>query len=365
MRQIDLGFDPSQVLTVQVDPRLDGERQNAWVADLLSRLAAHPQVEAAGAVYLRPLALGPIGQGTQVVLDGQPDTAEMASRNPLLNYQVATPDYFTAMRIPLKRGRVFTAADRADAPRVTVVSESTATRLWPGQDPIGQRLLTSTFQPGTGRKAWRTVIGVVADVHYRGIGEAQLDMYDPAAQTPMAATDLVIRTTANPLAIAGLVPVEARAASADVIVTGLTTMEAVVGRAMAPWRFAAWVLALFAGLALLLAVVGLVGLVVLDVTQRQRELAIRLALGARPSELGRGVLATTLARVAIGAAAGLALAAASSRALEALLFGVPPLHWPTYASVLGGVVFTSLIAAWLPSRGVARLDPMTVLRRPR
>jgi putative ABC transport system permease protein len=312
---------------------------------------------------LRPLALGPIGQGTQIVLEGQPDTPETASRNPLLNYQIATRDYFRAMRIPLKRGRVFTDADSATAPRVAIVSESTANRLWPGQDPIGRRFLTSTFEPGTGRKAWRTVVGVVSDVRYRGIGEVQLDMYDPAAQTPLAATDLMIRTSADPLALAGAIEAEARAMRPDVIVTGLTTMEAVVARAMAPWRFASWVLALFAVLALLLAIVGLVSLISLDVAHRQREFAIRLALGARPGEVSSRVLRGMLGRVGLGAAAGLVLAATFSRTLEALLFGVPPLHWPTYATVLLLVMTASAVAAWAPVRWAASTDPLAVLRR--
>jgi putative ABC transport system permease protein len=363
MRQIELGFDPEHVLSVQVDPRIEQERQNAWVDDLLSRLAARPEVEAAGAVYLRPLALGPIGQGTQIVLEGQPDTPEMAARNPLLNYQVATPDYFRAMRIPLKRGRVFSAEDRATAPRAAIVSESTANRLWPGQNPIGRRFLTSTFERGTGRKAWRTVVGVVGDVRYRGLGEVQLDMYDPAPQTPLAATDLVIRTPADPLALAAVVQAEARALQPDVIITGITTMDAVVGRAMAPWRFASWVLALFAGLALLLATVGLVSVVGLDVAHRQREFAIRLALGALPGEIVSRVLRGTLARVMLGAILGLIAAAMLSRTLGALLFGVPPLHWPTYGAVLVVVVVAALMAAWAPLRWAARTDPVTVLRR--
>jgi putative ABC transport system permease protein len=363
MRQIDLGFDPARVLSVQVDPRIEPERQNAWVDNLLSRLATHPEVEAAGAVYLRPLALGPIGQGTQIVLEGQPDTPEIAARNPLLNYQVATPDYFRAMRTPLKRGRAFTAEDRATAPRVAIVSESTASRLWPGQDPIGRRFLTSTFERGTGRKAWRTVVGVVSDVRYRGLGEMQLDMYDPALQTPLAATDLMIRTSADPLALAGVVQAEARAMEPNVIITGITTMDAVVGRAMAPWRFASWVLALFAALALLLSTIGLVSVVSLDVVHRQREFAIRLALGAPPGEVVSRVLRVTLARVTLGAILGLIAAGVFTRALGALLFGVPPLHWPIYGAVLLVVVLTALIAAWAPVRRAARIDPIAILRR--
>jgi putative ABC transport system permease protein len=267
------------------------------------------------------------------------------------------------MRIPLKRGRVFSAEDRATAPRAAIVSESTANRLWPGQDPIGRRFLTSTFERGTGRKAWRTVVGVVGDVRYRGLGEVQLDMYDPAPQTPLAATDLVIRTPADPLALAAVVQAEARALQPDVIITGITTMDAVVGRAMAPWRFASWVLALFAGLALLLATVGLVSVVGLDVAHRQREFAIRLALGALPGEIVSRVLRGTLAHVMLGAILGLIAAAMLSRTLGALLFGVPPLHWPTYGAVLVVVVVAALMAAWAPLRWAARTDPVTVLRR--
>jgi putative ABC transport system permease protein len=363
MRQIDLGFDPERVLSVQVDPRIDQERQNAWVESLLSALATHPEVEAASAVYLRPLALGPIGQGTQIVLEGQPDTPETAARNPLLNYQVATPDYFRAMRIPLKRGRVFTAEDRATAPRVAVISESTARRLWPGQDPIGRRFRTSTFERGTGRRAWRTVVGVVSDVRYRGLGEVQLDMYDPAPQTPLAATDLIIRTSTDPLALSGVVQAEARAMEPDVIITGITTMDAVVRRAMAPWRFASWVLALFAGLALLLATVGLVSVISLDVAHRQREFAIRLALGAAPEDVMSRVLRGTLARVMLGAILGLIAAGVFSRTLGALLFGVPPLHWPIYGAVLLVVVLSAVMAAWAPVRWAARIDPIAILRR--
>ncbi|HVG85099.1 MAG TPA: FtsX-like permease family protein, partial [Vicinamibacterales bacterium] len=275
----------------------------------------------------------------------------------------ATPDYFRAMSIPLKRGRVFADADSATGPRVAIVSESTAARLWPGQDPIGRRFLTSTFVRGAGTKAWRTVVGVVSDVRYRGLSEVQLDMYDPAAQTPLAATDLVIRTASDPTALAGVIQAEARAAGPDVVVTGITSMDAVVGRAMAPWRFASWVLALFAGLALLLAIVGLVSVISLDVAHRQREFAIRLALGARSGEVMARVLRGTLARVTLGSLLGLAVAGLLGRALDALLFGVPPVHWPTYAIVLVVVLLVALIAAWAPVRWASRIDPIAVLRR--
>jgi ABC-type antimicrobial peptide transport system permease subunit len=179
----------------------------------------------------------------------------------------------------------------------------------------------------------------------------------------MAATDLMIRTSADPLALAGVVQAEARAMEPNVIITGITTMDAVVGRAMAPWRFASWVLALFAALALLLSTVGLVSVVSLDGAHRQREFAIRLALGAPPGEVVSRVLRGTLARVTLGAILGLIAAGVFTRALGALLFGVPPLHWPIYGAVLLVVMLTALIAAWAPVRRAARIDPIAILRR--
>ena len=147
-----------------------------------------------------------------------------------------------------------------------------------------------------------------------------------------------------------MIQAEARAVRPDLIVSGITSMDAVVGRAMAPWRFASWVLALFAVLALLLAVVGLVSVISLDVAHRRREFAIRLALGARAGEVTARVLRAMLTRVAIGALVGLAAAAVLSRTLGALLFDVPPVHWPTYAIVLAVVFAATLAAAWAPVR---------------
>ena len=219
LASLNLGFTPEGVLTLSVEPRVDARPPNEWMRDLIERVSALPGVERAGAVYLRPLALGPIGQGTVVTLEGQPETPEAARANPLLNYQVATPGYFDAMRIAVTRGRGFSANDTATSPRVTVVSESTARRLWPGQDPIGRRLRTSTFERGTGRQAWREVVGVVSDVRYRGLNDVQLDMYDPATQTPMPAPDLVVRTRAAPLTLLPAIEREARALDPRVIVS--------------------------------------------------------------------------------------------------------------------------------------------------
>jgi putative ABC transport system permease protein len=365
LRQIELGFRPESVLTVQIDPRVEQPPVNEWMRELIARVEAHTDVEAVGAVYLRPLALGPIGQGTQVWLRGQPETAEAAAANPVLNYQSATPGYFLAMRIPLKRGRYFTDDDDRPSARVAIVSESTAERLWPGEDPIGMPFTTSTFDrtEGAPRLAQRTVVGVVSDVRYRGIDEVQYDMYDPAAQTPMGATDLVIRTRGSPLALAGVVQTYARDLSPRVLVSGITTMDAIVSAAVAPWRFSAWVFSLFAVLAFTLAMVGLFSLVSLDVAHRTQEFAIRMALGASRRHITRRVLAASFARGLAGLTVGLLAAAASTTLLESLLFGVSLLDWPTYLGVVGLVGAVVAVASYLPVRAAAGADPAVLLRR--
>lgn len=363
LHALDLGFQPDRTLTLTVEPRLDTRPANDWMRDLIEHVRDLPEVEAVGAVYLRPLALGPIGQGTLVTLEGQPETPEAARGNPLLNYQVATPGYFSAMRIPVVRGRAFADTDTAQSPRVTIVSESTAARLWPGRDPIGQRLRTSTFERGTGRQAWREVVGVVRDVRYRGLQEVQLDMYDPATQTPIAASDLVVRSSGSPVALLPAIERDARALDPRVIVSRVAPLDTIVRQAQAPWRFSAWVLTLFASLAVLLATVGLISLVALDVANRRQELAIRLAVGAGAAALVLGVMRGAMRRVVVGVGIGVALALAATRALGGLLVGVSAMDWLTFSLVAVSVTAVALLASYVPASRAAALDPLALLRR--
>ncbi len=286
LRNTDLGFVPSRVVSMTLEPRDPKPSANQWMDELLRRVKVLPNVEAAGGVYLRPLALGPIGQETSVLLEGQPETRQAERQNPTLNYQVATPDYFAAMRIPIKKGRPFNDEDRLGSTRVALVSETAARRLWPGLDPIGKRLSLPTFTSDGPPRAWRTVVGVVGDVRYRGMNDVRLDVYDAALQSSTAATDIVVHTSGDTRRAAAAVQAEARRLDPRVVVDRLTTMDAIVSRAVAPWRFSIWMFTVFASLALVLAAVGLFSLVSLDVAQRRREFAIRLALGARPGDIG-------------------------------------------------------------------------------
>jgi len=361
LRQIDLGFRSERVLSVTVQPRSAERPPNVWLHDFLSRVRALPGVEAAGAVYLRPLMLGPIGQAVPVFLEGQPPTRETIEASPTLNYQVATPGYFDAMKIPLRAGRLFTGQDTGDIPRVAVVGESTARRLWPGQDPLGRRLLIPHFSQDR-ETGWRTVVGVVSDVRYRGIDEVQLDVYDPALQASLPADNIVIRASNDPLALAAPVRALAREMDPTAIVDSVTTMEAVVGRAEAPWRLTMWMFVLFAGLAFGLAALGLFSLVALDVANRRREFAIRMALGQSGAGIVRAVLVRAGWRVLAGLSLGLGTAIVSGRAVRGLLYGVAADDGLTYVTVLAAVLLAVGAAAYLPARRAAAADPQSLLR---
>ena len=363
LRRIDLGFRPDRVLSMNVDPRgIEPANVNAWVRELNQRIAALPGVEAAGAVYLRPLALGPIGQETRALTDDQPINDDTRRRSPTLNYQAATPEYFTAMRIPLLRGRLFTDADRPGQTRVVLVGASAARRLWPGRDPIGQRLLMPSFSPGGSTAIWRTVVGVVSDVRYRGLDDVRLDVYDAAQQAATGATDLVIRASGDPLKLTAAVQAEARKLDRGVVFDRISTMEAIVDKETAPWRFAVWVLALFGILAFVLAGLGLFGLVSLDVSERRREFAIRVALGAQRGDVIRAALTVAGWRVAAGVLLGLFAAVLMARAIQAMLFGITSLDAASYAAATALVLVVVALASFIPARRAAAVEPILLLR---
>jgi putative ABC transport system permease protein len=370
VRQTDLGFAPQRVLSLKVEPGNPAQPgntttgRNLWTQELLTHLRALPGVEAAGAVQLRPLMFGPIGSGVGVRLEGQPETVQALDANPTLNHQVATPGYFEAMRIPLRAGRYFDDRDTADMPRVAIVGESTAKRLWPAQNPIGRRVFMRGFtRSPSPNLVSRTVVGVVSDVRYHAIGEVQFDIYDPALQVDSPADNVVVRTSGDPRGILDGVRAAARRLDAAAVVDEITTMEAVVGRAEAPWRLTMWMFVLFAAMAFGLSAVGLFSLVALEVAHRRREFAIRLALGAPGATIVRNVLWRAAWRVAGGLVLGFGVAFAASRVLRSLLFGVAPDDAVTYGVVLAVVLTVVAFAAYLPARRAVQGDPHAILRQ--
>jgi putative ABC transport system permease protein len=363
LTSVDLGFSPARILSLTVSPGQTSQPANVWLHGFLERVRALPGVESAGAVYLRPLMLGPIGQGVAVRLEGQPEPRPGTSLNPILNHQIAATGYFETMKVPLRAGRYFTDGDTRAAPRVAIVGESTARRLWPGQDPIGKRLSMSSFTPGDPPAVWRTVVGVVSDVRYRDIEETQLDIYDAALQTGRAADNVVIRASGNPAALIPAVRETVRSLGASAIVDDVTTLEAVVARAEAPRRLTMWLFVAFAALAFGLAAVGLFSVVSLDVTHRGREFATRIAFGASRRAVVVGVLRRAAVQIAAGVVLGLAGAAAAGRVMRGILFGVAPEDATTYAAVLLLVFVAVAFAAYLPARRAGHAEPQVLLRQ--
>jgi hypothetical protein len=312
-------------------------------------------------VYLRPLELGPVGQETSVLLEGQPNTPRARASNPVLNYQVATPGYFEAMRIRLVRGRTFTDDDRPTSTRVAIVGETAARRLWPGQDAIGKKLLLPAFADGDTAVAWRTVVGVVGDVHYRGLGDVRLDVYDAAPQSAAVASYVTIRTSDGPVAALSTVRADAHRLDASVVVDDVRMLDAVVARARAPWQLSVWMLVLLAAFGFALAAIGLFGVVALDVTNRERDLAIRAALGAPRRALLRAVLVPAMTKTLAGLLIGGLGAAGGTRAVRGLLFGVPASDAITWIGVFAIVGLVVGAAAYLPARRAAESNPLLLL----
>jgi putative ABC transport system permease protein len=370
LQRLDLGFTREAVMRLKVEPRSTTMPVNDWIRDLLTRVRALPEVDSAGAVYLTPMELGSIGQGTWAIAEGQPESPQQANSNPIVNYQSATPAYFEAMRIPLRRGRMFSDEDRATSPRVALISESTAAAFFAGQDPVGKRIKAASFNANNPSLdgVWRTVIGVVGNVRYKGLHEVQLDMYDPPSQTTVGTTtSLVVRLKrgqeTNALAVAAAIQTQARQQDPRALVSGIQMLDDVVNKEIAPWRFSAWVFALFAAVAFALAMLGLFSLVSLDVANRRREFAIRIAVGATGGHITAGVLRSAVARAGIGIAGGVLVAALATRSLETLLFDVQLIDAVTYGAVIGLVCFVVAIASYVPARAAASANPLALLRR--
>ena len=321
-----------------------------------------PGAVAAGAVYQRPFANGAIGMDTNVIIEGQPLAAESASRNPILNWEAATPDYFRAMDIRLLQGRLFDDRDTAKSPPVVIIGQSLAARLWPGQDPIGRRML-AYGAPEEGKKpVWQTVVGVVEDARYREVETPRFDLYLPYRQAPNQVQHFMVRLSGDPLAAVPALRSAVAALDPDARVDGISTMEEVVGRAFAPWRFSSIVVSAFAAIALTFAAVGIATLVAFAVTQRTREIGVRVALGAQTRDVVMLVAREGAWMALAGLAFGLLAAWILRRSVESMLFGVAPDDALTFGGValLLGVV--SLLAAYLPARSAARIDPAAALR---
>jgi putative ABC transport system permease protein len=292
----------------------------------------------------------------RISAEGQ--SADDVARNPALTYELATPRYFGTFGIRLLRGRLFTDADRAGALAVAILSETAAKYYWPGTDPIGKRL-------ERGKSDFVTVVGVVQDTHYRDLRNPRPSIYFPLRQSEFpsfAPTTLIVATVGPSADAVRAITAAVSEAAPGIAVASAAPFESFVAGTLAQPRLNALLLALFAGAALILAAVGLFGVVATTVRQRTREIAVRVALGATPADLRRMVLTHALSLVVTGAALGVLATLVTTRALRSLLFGVSPTDAVTLAAVCALLLGVALVAAFLPARRAQRIDPMLALR---
>jgi putative ABC transport system permease protein len=359
LSHVDPGFDASNVLTV---PLLLPERnyvesaRAAFFDSAVARIASVPGVESAAATATNPFRQW--GFANDVTPEDRAADAP-ASGFTQAGWRSVTPGFFATLRVPLIRGRAFSSADREGAPGVVIVSQSLAVRLWPGAEAVGRRV----YWGGLGGRT-RTVVGVVGDIR-----DVQLDaaptpmMYLPYGQLPLSAMTLLVRTHAAAAGVAERVRQQIRSLDSALPVPDISTLETNRAAAIAGPRFRTILLALFGSVALLLASVGLYALVAFTVAQRTREIAIRVAVGARPSQVagifvGRGVRLT-----AVGGASGLLAAWALSGVLRALLFETDVRDAGLFALAAALLALVALAASFLPARRAARLDPVVALSR--
>jgi putative ABC transport system permease protein len=278
-------------------------------------------------------------------------------KDPVIATRQVSPGYFDTVRTPLLRGRVFTEKDTAGGLPVVVVNQTTATRYWPGQDPIGKHLANS--RDGVQRE----IVGVVADVKFGGLNAANTEeMYLPMAQAPWPTMTLVVRSNANPQPLVTAVRAKIADSDPDLPVTGILSMENVIATSVAQPRIIMQFVGVFAGFALLLAAIGIYGVMAYTVTARQQELGIRAALGARPADILGLVVGQGMRLTLMGVAIGVVFSLVLTRSLASLLFGVQatdPFVFSGAALVLAGAAF---VACYIPARRATRVDPIVVLR---
>jgi predicted permease len=360
LQRVDIGVDrPGELLTFNLVLR-EGRattpaRTAAFYAEVADRLRALPGVRAVGGALALPLS----GEdyNTTVYIEGRPDPAP--GEDSRAGFQPTLPGYFATLGLRVIAGRDLAASDGADAPRVAVVNETFARRFWGGQSPIGRRLRMS--KNASARTV--TVVGVIRDVRHRGPSEAaRAEVFLPSAQMPFPSMAFVVRVTGDPMQ---LVPAARAAVSAidpNQPLADIQAFETYVRRSMAQPRFLAGLLAGFGTLALLLAAVGIYGVMSWTVVERRREIGVRMAAGATPFAVAGLVLRDGGRTLAAGLAIGVAAAAGLGRLLSGLLFGVRPADPVTYASTLVILALVGAAALWLPAYRASRVDPITVLR---
>jgi putative ABC transport system permease protein len=363
LQAVDPGFKVDPALTFDLtlpDARYkEMEQQIAFYDQLLPRLRGLPGVQAASAVMGLPLA------GLDFIISievaGRPPVPP--AQQPSMQVRVATPEYFSTLGIPLKRGRMFTEDDRLQSPKVVLITEAAAKQYFPSEDPIGK-----TIKLGWGRgpgkpRAGGEVVGIVGDIKAEGLDEPNPpQIYMPLRQWPVSFMTVVLKTSVPPTSLTEAARAQVAAIDPNLPLSNIGTLDAIVAKSISQQRFYMTLLSVFAAVALVLAAIGIFGVLSYAVSQRTREIGIRMALGAQERTVIGLVVRQAMALVAAGVVAGTLLALYLSQTMTKMLFSVRPTDPATFVSVAAVLAGVALLASYLPARRATRVDPIVALR---
>jgi predicted permease len=357
--RVDLGFNPERIATLDVaapDRHYDtDEKTVAFGRRVVDRVQVLPGVASVGIASVGPVNFN--GNTTWIRFPGRPYNGEHNE----VNQREVSADYFATIQAKLVAGRFFTDGEDQSKPRVVVINETLARKYFPGQDPIGRQIGDTNLSPDSIRQ----IIGIVADIR-EGALDAEIwpAVYYPFNQSPDTYFSLLVRTSQDEASVLPALSAAVRALDPDVGTLGETTMEIRIHDSQSAYlrRSAAWLVGGFAGVAWLLGVVGLYGVIAYSVGQRTREIGVRMALGAPARSVRRLVTRQALVLAAAGIALGLASAIGAASLMRTMLFGTPPWDVPTLAAVAAALALSALAASYMPARRAASVDPIEALR---
>ncbi len=363
LQSVDPGFRPQDTLSFELSLPRTTYKEDAQIVSFFERLShsveSLPGVRTAGGVMGLPLSGMRFNISFKV--GGRPEAAP--GQEPAMEVRVATADYLRTLGVPLKRGRFFTEADTADSPPVVILSEAAAEKYFPDEDPIGKRIEMGWSRSTDKKRAGGEVVGIVGNVKELGLDEEfPAEIYLPMRQWPVGRMTIVARTAVPPMSLADEVKAAVRELDSNLPVNQIRTVEDVVAESIAQPRFYMLLLGVFAAVALLLAAIGIFGVMSYTVSQRTREIGIRMALGAQGGSVVSMVVGQAMALACVGLVVGVVAALALSRTMTTLLFDMSPTDPVTFATVAGVLAFVAFLASYLPARRAANVDPIEALR---
>jgi predicted permease len=358
LRHVDVGFNPQNLLLFRVNPQLnryDEKRQLALQRDLMDRLANVPGVR--GVAMSQPALLSGSVNSTSIYVQGRVYPADREQLDNSINRLVISPNFFDVMGIPIVMGRGLTDRDNDGAPKVAVINESAARKYFPNENPLGRRFGSSVETAGQ-----IEVVGVLRDAKYDSVRDAPpATMYVPYLQNPRGFGVFEIRTAANPAGVTGAIRETIRQIDPNLPIMDVSTQIEQVEKRFMQEKVFAQAYSLFGALALLLASIGLFGLMSYNVARRTNEIGIRMALGAQRQDVLRLIMRESMILVVVGIVVGLGVAFAAGRLVDTLLFGLAPTDVITFFLAVGLMLLVSAIAGYLPARRASRVDPMVAL----